>query len=85
MTNRRLGKLVSEMLTLDGHTVVRVEGGRAAIVELGAKPLDVIVTDLKMPEVDGMSVLREARARAGGPGRRRHDGSSGAPTKPWRR
>ena len=63
----KLGKLVGEMLTLDGHTVVRVEGGRAALIELGAKPLDVVVTDLKMPEVDGMSVLREARARAGGP------------------
>jgi DNA-binding NtrC family response regulator len=63
----KLGKLVTEMLELDGHSVVRVEGGRAALVELGARPIDVVVTDLKMPEVDGMAVLREARSRPGGP------------------
>jgi DNA-binding NtrC family response regulator len=63
----KLGKLVTEMLELDGHTVVRVTGGRAAIVELGAHPFDVVVTDLKMPDVDGMTVLRTARGRPGGP------------------
>jgi len=63
----KLGKLVAEMLELEGHDVVRAETGRAALVELGARPIDVVVTDLKMPEVDGMAVLREARARPGGP------------------
>jgi DNA-binding NtrC family response regulator len=63
----KLGKLVTEMLELDGHAVTRVEGGRAALVELGAHPVDVVVTDLKMPEIDGMAVLREARARSAGP------------------
>src|SRR5204862_536661 len=63
----KLGKLVAEMLELDAHTVVRVEGGRAALIELGARSPDVVVTDLKMPDVDGMVVLREARARAEAP------------------
>jgi two-component system response regulator HydG len=63
----KLGQLVAEMLELDGHTVVRVDGGRAALVELHAHPPDVVVTDLKMPEIDGMAVLRQARAEAGGP------------------
>jgi DNA-binding NtrC family response regulator len=59
----KLGKLVAEMLSLEGHAVVRVGGGRTALVELAARPFDVVVTDLRMPEVDGLSVLREARAR----------------------
>jgi DNA-binding NtrC family response regulator len=59
----KLGKLVAEMLSLEGHAVVRVGGGRTALVELSARPFDVVVTDLRMPEVDGLSVLREARAR----------------------
>jgi DNA-binding NtrC family response regulator len=63
----KLGRLLTEMLELDGHAVVRVEEGRAALAELGKRPIDVVVTDLKMPDVDGMAVLREARARAGGP------------------
>ena len=31
----KLGRLLAEMLELDGHAVCRVEGGRAALVELG--------------------------------------------------
>jgi len=57
----KLGKLVQEALELDGHQVVRAGGGRQALVELAARPFEVVVTDLKMPEVDGMDVLREAR------------------------
>ena len=33
----KLGKLVAEALELDGHEVVRVTGGRAALVELARK------------------------------------------------
>jgi two-component system response regulator HydG len=63
----KLGRLVAEMLELDGHAVTRVEGGRAALVEIGAHAFDVVLTDLKMPDVDGMAVLREARARPDAP------------------
>jgi two-component system response regulator HydG len=59
----KLGKLLSEMLERDGHAVVRVGGGRQALVELAARPYDLVLTDLRMPEVDGLAVLREARAR----------------------
>jgi two-component system response regulator HydG len=59
----RLGRLVAEMLELDGHAVTRVDGGRAALVELGARSFEVVLTDLKMPDVDGMAVLVAARGR----------------------
>src|SRR5712692_1322788 len=59
----KLGKLVAEMLQLEGHEIVRVQGGRGALVELAARPFDLVVTDLRMPEVDGLAVLREARAK----------------------
>jgi DNA-binding NtrC family response regulator len=63
----RLGKLASEMLELDGHEVVRAGGGREALVRLAAERFDVVVTDLRMPEVDGLAVLRAARALAAPP------------------
>jgi two-component system, NtrC family, response regulator HydG len=63
----KLGQLVSEMLELDGHVVTRVAGGRAALIELKAREFDVVLTDLKMPEVDGMAVLREACSRSNAP------------------
>ena len=37
-------------------------------------PFDVVVTDLRMPEVDGLAVLRAARARVPAAGGRAHDG-----------
>ncbi|MDP1825547.1 MAG: sigma-54 dependent transcriptional regulator [Archangium sp.] len=57
----KLGGVLAEALTLAGHAVTRVTGGRAALVELAARPFDVVVTDLRMPEVDGLAVLAEAR------------------------
>jgi DNA-binding NtrC family response regulator len=58
----KLGKLVAEALELDGHTVTRVTGGRAALVELARAAFDVVLTDLRMPEVDGLAVLNAAQA-----------------------
>ncbi|HVG64394.1 MAG TPA: sigma-54 dependent transcriptional regulator [Hyalangium sp.] len=58
----KLGRLVAEALELDGFAVVRVAGGRAALVELAQRPYDVVLTDLRMPEVDGMAVLQKALA-----------------------
>ncbi len=58
----KLGNVVAQMLELDGHEVVRVEGGTEALARLGEGRFDVVVTDLRMPKVDGLAVLRAARA-----------------------
>src|SRR6516162_9750601 len=56
----KLGRVVAEMLSLEGHDVRRVSGGAQAVAELQRSGVDVVITDLKMPEVDGMAVLAEA-------------------------
>src|SRR5512136_45849 len=58
----RLGSLVTQMLELDGHAVVRAADGAEALTRLAAGRFDVVVTDLRMPGVDGIAVLRAARA-----------------------
>ena len=63
----KLGRYVAQMLGLDGHDVVRAAGGREALALLGEHAFDVVVTDLRMPEVDGLAVLRAARNRPGPP------------------
>jgi two-component system response regulator HydG len=63
----KLGRLVAEMLELDGHAVMVVGGGRAALVELAARPIDLVLTDLKMPDVDGMAVLQAGRSHPAAP------------------
>jgi DNA-binding NtrC family response regulator len=52
---------VAESLERDGHDVVQVDGGRAALRAAREEPFDVVITDLKMPEVDGMTVVRTLR------------------------
>ncbi|OLD07787.1 MAG: sigma-54-dependent Fis family transcriptional regulator [Chloroflexi bacterium 13_1_40CM_2_68_14] len=59
----KLGKLVSEALALDGHAVTRAGGGRAALAELQKEAFEIVVADLRMPDVDGLAVLQAARAR----------------------
>ncbi len=58
----KLGKVVAQMLELDGHDVARAGGGREALALLATRAFDVVVTDLRMPEVDGLAVLAAARA-----------------------
>ena len=55
----KLGKLLCEMLDGQGHAVARAGGGREALSRIAAEPWDVVVTDLRMPDVDGLTVLRE--------------------------
>jgi two-component system response regulator HydG len=47
-----------------GHTVDEAEDGAAALQLVQQRAFDVVLTDLRMPGVDGMDVLREAQRLA---------------------
>ncbi|MCB9666897.1 MAG: sigma-54-dependent Fis family transcriptional regulator [Myxococcales bacterium] len=53
-----LRRVVSAQLTRNGYDVHAVENGQAAIDTLREHHVDVVVTDLQMPLVDGMTLLR---------------------------
>jgi two-component system response regulator HydG len=57
----KLGRVLVEVLERAGHEVAHAGSGAAAIAQIAAGDLDVVVTDLRMPEIDGMAVLREVR------------------------
>ena len=57
----KLGKVLVEMLEGGGHEVARAGGGREALPLIAAADLDIVLTDLRMPDIDGMAVLRETR------------------------
>ncbi|MFO0680716.1 MAG: sigma-54 dependent transcriptional regulator [Sandaracinus sp.] len=57
-------EFVSEALALDGHEVSEARDGGLALTAIGAEAFDVVVTDLKMPGIDGMEVVRRVRASA---------------------
>ncbi len=44
-----------------GHDVVAVSDGRAAVEWIGAETFDLLVSDVRLPEVDGLAVFRHAR------------------------
>jgi DNA-binding NtrC family response regulator len=47
----------------EGYEVERAEGGAMALELIKETSFDVVVTDFNMPEVDGMQLLREVKAR----------------------
>ena len=53
--------LVREHLQHEGHAVVALGRGADAIARLRAEEFDLVLTDLRLPDVDGMEVLRASR------------------------
>ncbi len=57
-----MARLLADKLREDGWRPRVVDGGRAAIEALHAAVPDLVITDLRMAEVDGLDVLDAARA-----------------------
>lgn len=55
---------VRRILARDGHEVVAAPSGGEALAALETDPFDLVLTDLMMPEVDGMAVLAAAREKS---------------------
>ncbi len=55
-----LRKILSAQLTRDGYDVLTAEDGEQGLSLLREHHLDLVITDLRMPKVDGMTLLREA-------------------------
>jgi DNA-binding NtrC family response regulator len=59
--DREMLELVREHLEGEGHTVAAVGLGAEAIARLKAEAFDIVLTDLRLPDVDGMEVLQASR------------------------
>jgi len=57
-----LREFIVDSLELDDHTVIPAKDGREAAKLLDERGFDLVLTDLKMPGLDGMSILRKVRA-----------------------
>jgi two-component system OmpR family response regulator len=55
-------QFIANGLTELGHSVRSVANGRSAVVDIAASDYDVLVLDRMVPDLDGLSVLRIARA-----------------------
>jgi DNA-binding NtrC family response regulator len=59
-----LRKILAAQLSRDGYDVLLAEDGEQGLSVLREHHIDLVITDLKMPKVDGMTLLREALREA---------------------
>ncbi|HEY1696323.1 MAG TPA: sigma-54 dependent transcriptional regulator [Polyangiaceae bacterium] len=55
-----LRKILTAQLTRDGYEVMSAEDGEQGLAAIKEHHIDLVITDLKMPKVDGMTLLRKA-------------------------
>jgi len=54
---------LAETLELGGHVVAQAADGEQALALLARQAFDLLVTDLRMPRLDGLALLRQAQAQ----------------------
>jgi CheY-like chemotaxis protein len=52
---------IAKMLNLAGHEVVQTESGKGALQLCQKRTFDLIITDLAMPDMDGLELIRSLR------------------------
>src|SRR5258708_29969832 len=57
---RSICEMLDIALRRDGHRVETVQSGQAAKNKIDGNLFDLIITDIKMPNIDGIEVLRHA-------------------------
>ncbi|HVC16760.1 MAG TPA: sigma-54 dependent transcriptional regulator [Rhodanobacter sp.] len=59
----RMRQILELALSRMGHAVVQAADGVEALAAIDATHFDLVLTDLRMPRMDGMQLLRELRER----------------------
>ena len=58
---RSMRELLSIVLRREGYDVTVAENGRAAVEQLESRRFDLLISDIKMPDMSGVDVLRAAK------------------------
>jgi DNA-binding response OmpR family regulator len=58
-----LRNLIRIVLEQAGYTVYEAENGRDGLKQFHATPTDMVITDIYMPDCDGLVVIRSLRAK----------------------
>ncbi len=58
---KNIGDLLSELLEQEDREITLVQNGLEALGKLKQQRYDLLITDLMMPEIDGMEVLHQAK------------------------
>jgi len=55
--------LYSEELKEEGYDVITAANGKEALEVVAREPLDLVILDIKMPEMSGIEVLRQIKEK----------------------
>lgn len=58
---------ISAVLKQKGHDITEAENGRVGIDTLGKEDFDLVITDMLMPEEDGMTVINHLKDKTDRP------------------
>src|SRR5437773_11879014 len=58
-----IAELVETRLRIEGMEPIKCARGREALALIGTRPLDAVILDIMMPDVDGYEVLRYIRSQ----------------------
>jgi two-component system response regulator PilR (NtrC family) len=58
---RSMRELLAIVLRREGYDVLLADNGRAAVDTLEREPIDLLISDIKMPDLSGVEVLRAAK------------------------
>jgi DNA-binding NtrC family response regulator len=64
--DRAVGTVLMGLLRQAGHEAAYVSSGEDALARVASRPVDVVITDLRMPSMDGMELLERIAERAPG-------------------
>lgn len=59
--DQAIGSMVSDILRIEGFDSVVVSEGRKVLEVLRSQPFDMVLLDVMLPGLDGLSIMREIR------------------------
>lgn len=55
--DRRLREMLCRMLAGEGHAIIEADNGSSGLVRLREQPADLVITDILMPEQEGLETI----------------------------
>ena len=61
--DRAICALIARRLESAGYTTIKADNGKTAVKILGQTPVDLVITDIVMPEADGIELVGVLRQK----------------------
>lgn len=60
---RSIRSTLTELLQMEGHTVISASNGAEALQSLEGAGVELVISDIKMPQMDGAELLEKIKAQ----------------------